>query len=366
MISAKTLVELTTPKAVLKNQKQNYLNLWRQITMRKLNFVVMTGMALVTALSFTMAATADAAEKKANVAIVVRDFNNPYWRALRDGAVDEGKKLNVPVTVQAGSGETDSAGENAKISTMANQPYTCYGVVPVNATNVITPLIPISRKGTPIINLDTALDPKAVKQAGLKLTGFIGSNNIHAGEIAASYMLKQLHGHGKVAILEGIPGEQNGINRETAFRKKVKGKLDVVQATPADYERSEALNKTEPILRAHPDLDGIFAANDLMGLGAAQAILNAGKKQKIKVVSIDGIHEALAAVGSGKLSGTVSQYPYAEGEMAVQACQQLAAGKSIPKHITSPIKLITPANAKKALKHFPRPFFKFKDPFGQP
>ncbi|HEX7390416.1 MAG TPA: substrate-binding domain-containing protein, partial [Acidiphilium sp.] len=291
---------------------------------------------------------------KARVAIVVRDFGNPYWRALRDGAVAEGKKLGVPVSVQAGSTETDSVGENAKISTMANENFTCFGVVPVNATNIITPLIPVSKKGIPIINLDTALDPKAVAAAGLKITGFIGSDNSEAGTIAANYMLKLLHDKGNVAILEGIPGEHNGILRETAFRQTTAGKLTVVQAESADYERSRALTEAEAMLRVHHDLNGIFAANDEMGLGAAQAIANAGKSKSIHVVSIDGVKEALESVKSGKLAGTVSQYPYAEGEMAVQACEKLAEGQPIPAHITSPIELITPKNASEALKAFPR------------
>jgi ribose transport system substrate-binding protein len=318
---------------------------------------------------FALAAPAGGAfaqSQKARVAIITRDFNNPYWQALRDGAVAEGKKLGIQVSVQAGSSETDSAGENAKISTMANQNYTCFGVVPVNATNIITPLIPVAERHIPIINLDTALDPKAVKDAGLHLTAFIGSDNYHAGEIAGGYMLQQLGGKGQVAILEGIPGEQNGINRETAFRKTVAGKLTIVQAESADYERGRALSDAEAMLKVHPGLNGIFAANDEMGLGAAQAILNAGKSGQIKVVSVDGIHEALEAVQSGKLDGTVSQYPYVEGEMAVQACQQLAEGKTIPAHVTSPIELITKANAAQAINDFPRPFFTFQDPFGAP
>jgi ABC-type sugar transport system substrate-binding protein len=221
---------------------------------------MLAGAAAVGALMLSATGGAQAAPAKARIAIVVRDFGNPYWRALRDGAVAEGKKLNVPVSVQAGSNETDSIGENAKISTMANENFTCFGVVPVNGTNVITPLIPVSRKGTPIINLDTGLDEKAVQQAGLKLTSFIGSDNYNAGHIAAGYMLKLLNDKGKVAILEGIPGEHNGILRETAFRKTTAGKLDVVQAESADYERNRALTETEAMLRVHPDLSGIFAA----------------------------------------------------------------------------------------------------------
>ena len=315
---------------------------------------------------FALSVPVEAAAPKANVAIVIRDFSNPYWQALRDGAVAEGKKLGVPVVVQAGANETDSVGENAKISTMANQNFTCFGVVPVNATNIITPLVPVSKKGIPIINLDTALDPKAVAEAGLHITSFIGSDNYQAGVIDGKYMLEKLGGKGDVIILEGIPGETNGIHRETAFRKTTAGKLKVVQAQSADYERNRALTETEAMLRVHPNINGIFAANDEMGLGAAQAILNAGKTKQVTVVSVDGVHEALEAVQSGKLAGTVSQYPYAEGQMAVQACQALAEGKTIPKHITSPIELITPQNAAQAIKSFPVPFFSYNDPFGAP
>ena len=51
--------------------------------------------------------------------------------------------------MQAGSSETDSTGENTKISTLAAQDYDCFGVVPVNATNVITPLVPVAKKNIP-------------------------------------------------------------------------------------------------------------------------------------------------------------------------------------------------------------------------
>jgi len=333
----------------------------------RLGFPVRVGapVALAAIAGIALAGPTAARAAQAKVALVTRDFNNPYWSALRDGAVDEGKKLGIDVNAQAGANETDADGENAKISTLASQNYTCFAVTPVNATNIITPLIPVSRKGTPIINVDTGLDRSAVAAAGLKISAFIGSDNSHAGEIAVQEMLKATGGKGDVVILEGIPGEKNGIARETAFRKATSGKLSVVQAVSADYERDRALTQTEAILKVHPNIDGIFAANDGMGLGAAQAVQNAGKTGKIAIVSIDGIQEALQAVQSGKLTASISQYPYVEGEMAVQACQQLANGKTIPKMVTSPIELITKQNAAQAIKNFPRPFFRFDDPFAK-
>ncbi len=112
---------------------------------------VATAVVLALTLATTAAAcgrggTGSSASGAAKIAIVTRDFTNPYWAALRDGAIAEGKKQGVTVNVQAGDNETDSSGENAKISTLAGQNYTCFGVVPVNATNVITPLVPVAQK----------------------------------------------------------------------------------------------------------------------------------------------------------------------------------------------------------------------------
>lgn len=299
---------------------------------------------------------------KARIAIVTRDFTNPYWAALRDGAVAEGKKQGVTVNVQAGSSETDSTGENAKISTLAGQDYNCFGVVPVNATNVITPLVPVARRNIPILNLDTQINPAASKAAGVSYASFIGSDNLSAGRQAGKALLDKLGGKGKVVILQGIAGEQNGINREKGFAAATGGKLQVVAKQPADYDQNKAQNVTDALLRAHPDITGIFAANDTMGLGAAQSVRNAGKSGTISIISVDGITAALQAVKAGTLTGTISQYPYAEGQLAVQACVKLVGKKSIPARVVAPIKLITKANVDKAIAAFPQPFEPYDNP----
>ncbi|MFE9575526.1 substrate-binding domain-containing protein [Nocardia sp. NPDC006044] len=296
------------------------------------------------------------------IAVVTRNFTNPYWAALRDGALAEGKRLGVEVAVQAGQSETDADGENAQISTLAAQGYDCFAVVPVNATNVITPLVPVARKNVPILNLDTQIDAAASKQAGVGYASFIGSDNLAAGRIAGEKMLDALGGSGKVIVLQGIAGEQNGINRDKGFTDAVAGKLEIVQRAPADYEQDKGLTVTEAILKAHPDITGIFAANDTMGLGAAQAIKNAGRTGQVKVISVDGIQAALAAVKAGTLHGTVTQYPYAEGELAIQACLAKHQGKPIPDRVVAPIAFIGSDNVEQQITAFPRPITAFDNP----
>lgn len=303
---------------------------------------------------------------KAKIAIVTRDFSNPYWAALRDGAVAEGKAQGVDVTVKAGSSETDSQGENAQISTLANQDFNCFAVVPVNATNVITPLVPVARKNIPILNLDTQISPDAAKAAGVSFTSFIGSDNLEAGQLAGQKLMAAMGGHGQVALLQGIAGEQNGINREKGFKEVTSGKLTIVASQPANYDQNTALTATTTILQAHPDITGIFAANDTMGLGAAQAVKNAGKQGKVSIISVDGIQDMLKSVQGGVNTGTVTQYPYAEGQMAVQACMAKVAGKSVPTRVVAPIAYIDKSNVSQAISSFPKPFGAFNDPFGTP
>lgn len=303
---------------------------------------------------------------KAKIAIVTRDFTNPYWAALRDGAIAEGKAQGVQVTVKAGSGETDSQGENSQISTLATQDYNCFGVVPVNATNVITPLVPVAKKKIPILNLDTQVNPAAAKAAGVSFTSFIGSDNISAGEKAGKALLTKMGGKGQVAILQGIAGEQNGINRQKGFTSVTKGKLQVVATQPANYDQNTALNVASSILQAHRSITGIFAANDTMGLGAAQAVKNAGLQGKVSIISVDGIQDMLKSIKSGVNTGTITQYPYAEGQMAVQACMAAVAKKTVPARVVAPIALIDSSNVTKAIASFPKPFVPFNDPFGNP
>jgi ribose transport system substrate-binding protein len=296
------------------------------------------------------------------IAIVTRDFTNPYWAALEKGAQAAGKKYHVDVNVQAGSSETDATGEANKISTLAAQDYSCFGVVPVDATNVITPLVPVAKKKIPILNLDTKISATAAAAAGVSFATFIGSDNVAAGRLDGTELLKLLGGKGKVAILQGIAGEQNGINRETGFGQVAGGKLQVVQKAPANYEQALAQTVTDAILKAHPDITGIFSANDTMGLGAVQSVANARLSGKVHVVSVDGIQAAMDAVKAGTLGATVTQYPYVEGEMAVEACLALHHGKTIAARVVSPIQLITKQNVVQAEASFPSPFFTYTDP----
>jgi ribose transport system substrate-binding protein len=300
---------------------------------------------------------------KARVALVTRDLTNAYWVAWDKGAKAAFAKRGVTGTVAVGDSETDIQGMSNNLSTLANQNWDCIGVVPINDSNVITPLVAAAKRGIHVIDIDALIDPKAAKAAGLDVATYIGSDNEKAGTLAGDRMATILGGTGKVAMLLGTPGEHNSTLRQQGFRAAVKGKLQIVQQVSANFERAAAQTATEAILRAHRDLTGIFAANDEMGLGALRAVTTAGLADKVKVISVDGIQEALESVRDGGLAATVIQYPYVMSGMAVDACIALKNGHHLPSYVPAPISLITKDNAQKQIDAYPKPLQKVANPF---
>jgi ABC-type sugar transport system substrate-binding protein len=106
----------------------------------------------------------------------------------------------------------------------------------------------------------------------------------------------------------------------------------------------------EQILQSHPDIKGVYAQNDTMALGAIQAMRSAGKVpgKDIKIVSIDGIQDAVKGVISGQLVSDIETNPRF-GPLAFQGLSDFFSGKGT--HTTTIIAdhHFTAANAKQAL-----------------
>src|SRR3989441_13026818 len=273
------------------------------------------------------------------------------------------KVLSINVTVQAATSITDTTGQADKLQAVAGQNYGCYIVNPISGTNLVQPLVPISQANKPIVNIDNPISTDAAQSAGLKISTYIGTDNVSAGKLAASEMAKLLPNGGDVALIGGIAGDVTSQARLTGFQEGLPSNIRVVQPVAADWVRQEALTDAGNILRARPTLKGFFVANDDMGLGVSRALADAGKQGQVQVVSVDGIQDALKAVQAGTLSATVSQYPYTIGAMGMEACKAAMAGKTLPTNVTAPVLVVTKDNASQALASFPKPFSSYPDPF---
>ena len=302
----------------------------------------------------------DSADSSA-VAAVIKGLDNPFFQAMEDGINATATEQGVDVTVQAAQSITDTTGQADRLTALAQQDFGCYIVNPISGSNLVQGLAQVARQDVPIVNIDSPVDADAAEQAGADIATYIGTDNSDAGAQAGAQMIESI-GSGKVAVIGGIAGDVTSGARVDGFTGAVEGSLEVVQTVAADWERQRALTAATDILAANPDLKGFFAANDDMGLGIARAVANAGRTGQIAVISVDGNEEALQAVADGQLTATVAQYPYAIGQMGVEACVAATQGAELPAEVTAPVAVVTTDVAQQALDAFPAPFQPFEDP----
>jgi ribose transport system substrate-binding protein len=94
----------------------------------------------------------------------------------------------------------------------------------------------------------------------------------------------------------------------------------------------------------------VFAANDLMALGAAEAMKARGRMGQVLIVGFDAIPEAAQAVLKGDLAASVAQSPYNMGKFGVENALKVLRGQTIAKRIDTGTILVTKANAQQYAK----------------
>jgi ABC-type sugar transport system substrate-binding protein len=300
-------------------------------------------------------------DPNARLAAVIKGLENPFFATMRDGLVATARRHRVRLQVDAAAGLDDTAGQAASLESLAADRDGCYVVNPITGTNLVPPLAHV-RRGTPIVNVDSPVDPAAAKAVRVSITTYIGTDNTAAGRIAADAMAGFVGPGATVAVIAGIPGDATSGRRVEGFNRGARGRFAVARTIAADFDRERARLAAADLLCSRADPDGFFAVNDEMALGVAEAVRDSGRRGEVAVIGMDGIREALGAVRRGAMAATVAQYPYVMGRLAVEACLAAIAGKALPARVDAPVQLVTEENVARAEASFPRPAARFEDP----
>lgn len=199
--------------------------------------------------------------------------------------------------------------------------------------------------GIPIVNVNSATK--------IAPTAFVGSNDLESGRIAMKFIADQLGGKGNVVMIQGLNGQAAQIQREQGAKEILKEYpgLKLIAQQTAEWDRSKSMDLMQNWIQSYgTKINAVFAQNDEMGLGALKALQDAGMKDKVVVVSIDAIADALQAVSKGNLDATVFQDARKQGSGAIEAAVKIAQGKQFEKELLIPFKLITKEDVDSYLK----------------
>lgn len=163
-----------------------------------------------------------------------------------------------------------------------------------------------------------------------KMTSYVGSNDVVAGEMEAESLMKAIGGKGNIVILEGPIGISAQIERRKgnlAVLAKYKN-VKVLEMKTANWSRAEALALMENWLTSHAGkINGVIGQNDEMALGAIAAIKAKGIDPKsIPTVGIDGVPDAVRAVKAGDMLTSILQDANGQAQGSVDVAMRAIVG----------------------------------------
>ncbi|MDN0196953.1 substrate-binding domain-containing protein [Streptomyces sp. S.PNR 29] len=290
--------------------------------------------AIVGATSFLHGGSSAASTPK--VGLSLSTLNNPFFVQIRAGAEAEAKKLGVDLTVT--DAQNDASQQANQLQNFTSSGLGAIIVNPVDSDAAGPSVRAADQAKIPVIAVDRGVN-KATTDA------LVASDNVTGGELAAKSIAEKLGGKGKIVILQGQAGTSAARERAEGFAKGLKAYpgIQVVAQQPADFDRAKGLDVMSNLLQAHPDVQGVIAANDEMALGAIKA-LGSKAGTSVSVVGFDGTPDGLKAVEGGTLYASVAQQPTQLGKIAVDNALRALQGKKVEQTVKVPVKVVTKEN----------------------
>ena len=275
------------------------------------------------------------------IGLVMKSLANEFFKDMQEGAVAYAKKRGgfelIPVGIQS---ETDIDGQIAAVENLLTRGVDALVIAPADSRALLPPVARAVKSGVKVINIDVAFDPESMKKRGVDIA-FVGPDNRAGARMSGEVLAQALGKGGKVVIVEGNPGAENATQRKLGFQDAVTaGGLTLIDSRTAHWETEEANSVFTDMLTAHPDIQGVMAANDSMALGVVKAIEARGKKGMIKVVSFDDIPAVKPLLESGELLATVDQFGSQLAADGIDEALKEIGGQNLTGWIKTELKLV--------------------------
>ena len=195
------------------------------------------------------------------------------------------------------------------------------------------------KQGVPVILVDTDLDSPDLVLCQI-LTDNLGAGRISCDELA------RVNPKARIGVL-GFSLSKSCVDRVKGFTDELVKYPDMkTLATQDGHANKDGVRGViKDCLATHPEMDAIFAINDVSAIEAIAGIESAGLAGKITVLGVAGSREGAQAIEAGKLHSSCAQMPMEMGRVAVKKAYDHLAGKPVEKDIRVPVKLVTKENA---------------------
>ncbi len=287
------------------------------------------------------------------IGVTVYDMSS-FITAGKEGMDTYAKANNIELLWN--SANNDVSTQASQVDSLINQGVKAIIVVPAQADSLGPQVSSAKAKNIPLLAVNAALQ-------STDLAGNVQPDDVAAGAQEMQMMADKLGGRGNIVILQGPLGGSGEINRGKGIDQVLAKYPDikVLAKDTANWKRDEAVNKTKNWISSFgPQIDGVVSESDDMGLGALQALKEAGRPG-VPIVGIDGIEDGLNAVKSGEFIGTSLQNGTVELSAGLAVADALVKGQQVKTDPVYVMPAITQENVDVAIQHVVTERQKFLD-----
>jgi rhamnose transport system substrate-binding protein len=277
----------------------------------------LVGLAL--ALGF---AVTQAQQKPITIVMIPKLTGIDYFNATQKGADEAAAELKNVTMRHVGSTEASAAKQIELIEAAIAQKVDVISTA-ANDPKALAPALEKAMKaGIKVVTWDADADARDIFVNQATFTGI--------GEALIDSMVDQIGKDGTAAIITSdltAPNQNSWIAAMKAKMAKEYPNFKIVDTKAPGEDQQKAFAAAQDLMKANPNLKGIFALSSVAFPGAADAVKQAGQSGKIAVVGLSTPKQMAPFVKDGTVRDVVLWNPIDLGYLSVYAARAAVDGQ---------------------------------------
>jgi ribose transport system substrate-binding protein len=241
-----------------------------------------------------------------------------FWTIARKGTEKADAEL-PDVTVEFRLGDGTAAAQKRIVDDLLAKGVDGIAISPVDPANQ-TAMLNDAAKQAVVFTHDSDA-PNSQREC------YVGTDNVAAGRQAGDLIKEALPNGGKIALFVGKLDAQNAQDRLKGIKDAIAGtKIDIIDIRTDDTDEVRAKANVSEMLVSHPDVAGLVGLWSYNGPAILNAVRDAGKIGKVRIIAFDEDDETISGVKSGAIVGTVVQQPFEFGYQSIMLLSKVING----------------------------------------
>ncbi|MCY9658736.1 ABC transporter substrate-binding protein [Paenibacillus chondroitinus] len=265
---------------------------------------------------------------KPYIPVISKGFQHQFWQAVKQGAEKAAKEFDVNITFEGPETEAQVDKQIEMLQAALDKKPTAIAFAALDSKASVSLLQKAKSANIPVIGFDSGVD------SDIPVTT-AATDNKKAAALAADKMAEKIGDAGEVALVVHDQTSRTGVDRRDGFVDQMKAKHPNIKIVDIQYGGGDQLKSTDlakAIIQGHPNLKGIFGANEGSAIGVVNAVTEL-KNDKIVIIGYDSGKAQIDAIKSGKMAGAITQDPIGIGYWSVKAAVMASKGEKVEKTI---------------------------------